>query len=196
MKKFISIAAICLLATFGAKAQGMMNISYDIGIPMGGTSDFIGQPSFRGFGLEGRVFLFDYLSYGGSFNWTVFYEETEPQEWPLEDGSGTAYGKQYRYINSFPLMATLHYYFGEWKTTRLYMGTGIGAQKINQRTDFGLYTDNEKDWRFGLAPEVGLLIPVSYNSSLNISAKYQYAVKTGKTDAVSYLSFKVGLAFM
>lgn len=196
MKKFIYITAICLLASFGAKAQGMMGVSYDIGLPMGGTSDFIGQPSFRGFGLEGRVFIFDYLSYGGSFNWAVLYEEVGPQEWPLDDGPGTAYGKQYRYINSFPLMATMHYYFGEWNTTRLYVGTGIGAQKINQRTDIGLYTVDQKDWRFGLTPEIGLLIPVNYNNALNISAKYQYAAKTGKTDAVSYLSFKIGLAFM
>ena len=195
MKKLIYITAICLLTSFGAKAQGMMSVSYDIGVPMGGTSDFIGQPSFRGFGLEGRVFIYDYLSYGGSFNWSVFYEEVEAQEWPLEDG-GTAYGKQYRYINSFPLMATMHYYFGEWNSTRLYAGTGIGTQKINQRRDVGLYTVEDRDWRFAIAPEIGVLIPVNYNSSLNISARYQYAAKTGKTDAVSYLSFKIGLAFM
>ncbi len=195
MKKIIYITVLSLIVSIGANAQGMMSVSYDIGVPMGGTSDFIGQTSFRGVGIEGRVFLFDYLSYGGSFNWAVFYEEVGPQEWPLEE-NGTAYGKQYRYINSFPLMGTLHYYFGEWNTTRLYVGTGIGAQKINQRTDMGIYTVDQKDWRFGLAPEVGMLIPVNYNSSLNISAKYQYAVKTGKTDAVSYLSFKIGLAFM
>lgn len=93
-------------------------------------------------------------------------------------------------------MGTLHYYFGEWDATRLYAGGGIGAQKIDQRTDMGLYTVNSNKWRFGLAPEVGVLIPINFNSSINLSAKYQYAVKVGDADAVSYLSFKIGFAFM
>lgn len=195
MKRYLYLIAIFILITTGSFAQGLFSISYDIGLPIGTTSDFIGQPSFRGFGVEGRGFITDNLSYGGSFNWAVFYEEFGPQEWEIDE-TGTAYGKQYRYINSFPLMATMHYYFGEWDATRLYAGAGIGAQKIDQRTDFGLYTVNDNNWRFGFAPEVGVLIPVNFNSSINLSAKYQYAVKSGDNDAVSYISFKIGLAFM
>lgn len=194
MKKSLVIIAL-LSITSSAFAQSMFTVSYDVSLPIGPTSDFIGQPSFRGFGVEGRGFLTDNLSYGGSFNWAVFYEEFGPQEWQVDE-TGTAYGKQYRYINSFPLMATMHYYFGEWDETRIYAGAGIGAQKIDERTDFGLYTINNNNWRFGFAPEVGVLIPVNFNSSLNLSAKYQYAVKSGDNDAVSYLSFKIGFAFM
>ena len=198
MKRYIYITGIIVLFSTGAFAQGMFSISYDIGVPVGGTSsDFISAPSFRGFGVEGRGFITDNLSYGGSFNWAVFYEEFGPQEWDdPENDSRTAYGKQFRYINSFPLMATMHYYFGEWDATRLYAGGGLGAQKIDERTDMGLYTVNSKKWRFGFAPEVGILIPINFNSSLNLSAKYQYAVKVGDAAAVSYLNFKIGLAFM
>jgi len=195
MKRYLYLVSILTVFATGSFAQGLFSISYDIGLPIGNTSDFIGQPSFRGFGIEGRGFITDNLSYGGSFNWAVFYEEFGPQEWEIDE-TGIAYGKQYRYINSFPLMATMHYYFGEWDATRLYAGAGIGAQKIDQRTDFGLYTINENNWRFGFAPEVGVLIPVNFNSSINLSAKYQYAVKSGDNDAVSYISFKIGLAFM
>jgi len=194
MKKIIYlILATCLSST--AFAQALFSVSYDISLPMGITTDFIGQPSFRGFGAEGRSFINDNVSFGGSFNWAVFYEEFGPQEWPIDE-SGTAYGKQYRYINSFPIMATMHYYFGEWDATRLYVGAGLGAQKIDQRLDFGLYTVNENNWRFGFAPEVGLLIPINYNGSINLSAKYQYAVKTGDNDAISYINLKIGFAFM
>ncbi len=196
MKRNIYLSGIIILFSYGAFAQGMFGVSYDIGVPIGGTSDYIGAPSFRGFGIEGRGFITDNLSYGGSFNWAVFYEEFGPDEWNVEDDTRTAYGKQFRYINSFPLMATMHYYFGEWDATRLYAGTGIGAQKIDRRTDLGLYTDNNHQWTFGFAPEIGVLIPVNFNSSINISAKYQYAVKADKQDAVSYLSFKIGFAFM
>lgn len=196
MRKYIYLIAVFTLISTGAFAQGMFSISYDIGLPLGGTAEYISQPSFRGFGLEGRGFITDNLSYGGAFSWAVFYEEVGPEEWTREGEDGTVYGKQYRYINSFPLMATMHYYFGEWNSTRLYAGGGIGANIINQRTDVGLYVVKDEKWRFGLAPEVGVLIPINFNSSLNLSAKYQYAVKAGDSDAVSYLSFKIGFAFM
>lgn len=196
MKKYIYLTGILILFSQGAFAQGMFSVSYDIGVPMGGTSDFIGAASFRGFGVEGRGFITDNLSYGGSFNWAVFYEEFGPETYNVEGDSRTAYGKQFRYINSFPIMGTLHYYFGEWDATRVYAGGGLGAQKIDERTDMGLYTVNKNKWRFGLAPEIGILIPISFGSSLNLSAKYQYAVKAGDHDAVSYLNFKIGFAFM
>ena len=196
MRKYIYLIAVFTIISTGAFAQGMFSISYDIGLTLGGTSEYISQPSFRGFGLEGRGFITDNLSYGGAFSWAVFYEEVGPEEWTREGEDGTVYGKQYRYINSFPLMATMHYYFGEWNSTRLYAGGGIGANIVNQRTDVGIYVVKDEKWRFGLAPEVGVLIPINFNSSLNLSAKYQYAVKAGDSDAVSYLSFKIGFAFM
>lgn len=197
MRKIVYIVSIIALFSSSGFSQSLFSVSYDIGLPMGNTSDYIGNPSFRGFGIEARAFINDNLTYGGSFNWAVFYEEIGPQEWEgVIEETGTVFGTQYRYINSFPIMGTLHYYFGEWDATRLYIGGGLGAQKIDQRTDFGLYTDNKDKWRFGFAPEVGVLIPVNFNSSINLSAKYQYAVKAGDHDAVSYLNFKIGFAFM
>lgn len=196
MKRYIYLIGVFTILSTGAFAQGMFSVSYDIGLPIGSTSDFISQASFRGFGLEGRGFITDNLSYGGSFSWAVFYEEVGPEEWNEDGDSRTVYGKQYRYINSFPLMATMHYYFGEWDATRFYAGGGIGAQKIDQRNDVGIYTDNSKKWRFGVAPELGVLIPVSFSSSLNLAVKYQFATRVGDNDPVSYLSFKIGLAFM
>ncbi len=197
MKKLILIIIATTFYSTGAFAQSLFGASYDISVPLGSTSDYIGNPSFRGFGVEARVFLGDNLTYGGSFNWAVFYEEIGPQEWDGDiEETGTVYGTQYRYINSFPIMGTVHYYFGEWGATRPYIGGGLGAQKIDQRTDFGLYTDNKNKWRFGFAPEIGVLIPVNFNSSINLSAKYQYAVKAGDHESVSYLNFKIGLAFM
>lgn len=196
MKKLIYIIVAILVTSAGVNAQNMFSITYDVGVPLGSTSDFIGSSSFRGFGLEGRVFIKDNLSYGGSFNWAVFYEEFGPQEWNIEGQNGTAYGKQFRYINSFPIMATMHYYIGDYDATRIYVGGGIGPQKIDQRTDIGLYSVNKNKWRLGLAPEIGVLIPVNFNSRINIAARYQYAVKAGDNEAVSYLNIKVGFAFL
>jgi opacity protein-like surface antigen len=197
MKQLIYTTAMLALFSTATLGQSLFGVSYDIGLPLGTTADYIGNPSFRGFGLEARSFVSDNLSVGGSFNWAVFYEEVGPQEFSKEiEGTGTAYGKQYRYINSFPIMANMHYYLGEWDETRLYVGGGLGVQKVDQRTDFGLYTINNNKWRFGFSPEVGVLIPMNFNTSLNLSAKYQYALKAGDAEAVSYLNFKIGFAFM
>lgn len=195
MKKIIYLIGLFLIIETGAFAQGMFGISYDIGIPMGGTSDYVSKTSFRGFGIEGRGFITDYLSYGGSFNWAVFYDEVGPELFTGEDNA-TVYGKQFRYINSYPIMGTMHYYFGEWDETRFYAGGGIGAHSINQRTDVGLYSIKNNYWTFGLAPEIGVLIPINYNSAFNLAVKYQYGVKTSKGDAFSSLTFKIGFAFM
>lgn len=195
MKKFIYLIGLFLIIETSAFAQGMFGISYDIGVPLGNTADFIGKSSFRGFGIEGRGFITDYLSYGGSFNWAVFYEEVGPDLFTSEDNA-TIYGKQFRYINSYPIMGTMHYYFGEWDETRIYAGGGIGAQIINQRTDVGLYSVEDNRWTFALAPEIGVLIPVNYNSSINLAVKYQYGVKVNDSDSFSSLTFKIGIAFM
>lgn len=196
MKKIIYLVLTFLMVNFSVFGQGMFSVSYDIGLPLGNTAEFIGAPSFRGFGIEGRGFITDNLSYGGSFNWAVFYEEFGPQQWDSDDESRTAYGKQFRYINSFPIMGTMHYYFGEWDAKRIYVGGGIGTQKIDQRTDVGLYTINKNKWRFGFAPEIGVLVPINFSSSLNLAVKYQYAVKAGDHEAISYMNFKIGFAFM
>ena len=57
-----------------AMAQSMFSITYDMSLPMGETSDYVGQFSARGFGFEGRSFLSDNTAIGGSFGWHVFYE--------------------------------------------------------------------------------------------------------------------------
>jgi opacity protein-like surface antigen len=195
MKKIIYILGFIFIS-FSSFGQGMFAVTYDIGLPIGNTSDFISKTSFRGFGIEARGFIMDNLSYGGSFNWAVLYEEFPAQEWKLEGDTRTAYGRQFRYINTYPIMATMHYYFGEWDETRFYVGAGIGPQKIDQRTEVGIYSFDSNKWRFGFAPEVGVLIPVNFNTSINLSVRYQNALKAGDAESVSYLNFKIGFAYM
>ena len=51
MKKYIYVIALLTATTSTSFAQGLFSISYDIGLPVGNTSDFIGNASFRGFGI-------------------------------------------------------------------------------------------------------------------------------------------------
>jgi opacity protein-like surface antigen len=194
MKKILF--SIIFALSFGPLfAQSMFSLTYDMSLPLGETSDYIGSFSARGFGIEGRSFLSDNISVGGSFGWHIFYESTGNQT--FEEDNLAVNGTQYRYINSFPLLVTGHYYTADDGDTRIYFGAGIGAVRVRQRTEMGLYAFENKSWTFGFAPEVGVLIPINFNNALNLAAKYQYALKAGDVDInVSYLSFKVGFAFM
>ena len=53
-----------------------------------------------------------------------------------------------------------------------------------------LFTDN----KFNL--KTNQQFPINFNSSLNLAVKYQYAVKAGDAESVSYLNFKIGFAYM
>jgi hypothetical protein len=50
--------------------------------------------------------------------------------------------------------------------------------------------------RFGIYPEIGVFLPISLNTAVHLAVKYQYAFKAGDNEEVSYLSFKIGFAFM
>src|SRR5210317_1261586 len=111
-KFFLTIAFVFALS-FSSLAQGggVWNFTWDIGFPVGSTSDFISQTSLRGFAIEGRGYVTDRLLVGGRGAWNTFYEDFG---WVTEDitGSATLYGYKRRYMHVIPLMVTGHYEFG------------------------------------------------------------------------------------
>jgi outer membrane protein W len=131
---------------------------------------------------------------GGLFTWATFYEKLGGAT--VNDGSTTLTGTQYRYINAFPMQVTAHYYTSDDAyETRAYLGGGLGAYKINQRTDIGTYALVDDYWHFGFSPEVGVLIPINMDTYFNISLKYHYAVKTKNTINYSWFGLNVGFAW-
>ncbi len=194
MRKLI-FSVIFSLSVSVVSAQSLFSITYDMSLPLGESADYLSKFSARGFGIDGRKFITDNISAGGSFGWHIFYESTGNQT--FEDGNLAVNGTQYRYINSFPIMVTGHYYTGDDGGTRIFFGAGVGTSRLIQRTEMGLYTVENKAWTFGFAPEVGVLIPYNFNNAINLSAKYHYAIKAGDLDLnVSYLTFKIGFVFM
>jgi outer membrane protein len=192
MKK-IAITAFAFLFACGVQAQGLFGVSYDVSLGMGEQSDFVGPASFRGVTLEGRWFLNQSTSLGISAAWHVFYEDAGEES--FADGTVTATGRQYRYINTLPLLLNGHYYTGVEGDTRFYFGGGIGLSSIDQRTDIGLYQIDHSHWHFTVAPEVGVMVPLSYFNSLLIAAKYHYSPKADDSIDFSYLSLRVGFTF-
>ncbi len=169
-------------------------MTYDMSLPLGETKDFVSKTSFRGFGIDGRQFVNDNLTVGGSWSWNVFYEKSEPK---LESYNGVdIYGVKYSYSNVMPFLVTSHYYFGEDGGVRAFVGTGIGT---NWKEDYfekgALISDYDNGWQFTLAPEVGIYVPVGFSSLIFVNAKYTYGFETGNVNATSYLNFGVGFAW-
>jgi outer membrane protein W len=190
------ILAIALLVGAGLAgfSQSVWNLTYDMSLPMGATKDFVSKTSYRGFGIDGRQFINDNITLGGSWSWNVFYEKSEPK---LESYSGVdIYGVKYSYSNVMPFLFTSHYYFGEDGGVRPFIGTGIGT---NWKEDYfekgALISDYDNGWQFTLAPEVGIYVPVGFSSLIFVNAKYTYGFETGNVNATSYLNVGVGFAW-
>ncbi|MCD4735620.1 MAG: hypothetical protein K8R53_06220, partial [Bacteroidales bacterium] len=100
-----------------------------------------------------------------------------------------------RYINSYPFLVTAHYYLGDYDASRAFLGAGVGAYRIIQRTNVGIYGIEDKNWHFGISPEAGIILPVSFETSLFVSLKYNHAFKAKDTIDFSYFSLHVGFAW-
>jgi hypothetical protein len=167
-------------------------LTYNMAVPFGDLKDATSDFSWRGWGFSYRNFIRDHLSLGFSFAWQGF---SEKYSGTYESGPISATGTFVLYANYVPLMATGHFYTGEMGGMRLYGGLGIGAFRIQDRYDFGLYSFYEDHWHFGLVPEAGVVIPVG-GSFWNLmgSVTYNYAFKTNDYEASSYMGIQVGFA--
>jgi len=81
---------------------------------------------------------------------------------------------------------------------RPYAGLNAGAYFISQRFTIGLKDFNASDWQLGLAPEVGVLIPLGQGWNAMVTGKYQYPLGEGTylggSRTFRYWSIGVGLA--
>ena len=99
------------------------------------------------------------------------------------------------YINSFPFLLTVDYFFGDYGSPRFFAGAGIGAYRIYQRTDMGIYTVEPREWHFGIAPQFGLAVPLNRDAYFLSTIRFNYAFKSGSIDDTSYLTINVGFAW-
>jgi len=192
--KYILLIFAALIISLSSYTQGLYTLNYTMGFSAGSTNEYISSASFRGMTFEGRGFVSDNVSIGGLFNWTTFYEELAGASFTQDNATLT--GKQYRYINAFPLLIQAHYYLHtDPYAPRVYLGVGTGAYKIVRRTNIGVWTHEYNAWQYGVSPEVGLLFPVGMDSQFNLSFRYHYVVKAKDTTDYSWFGLSVGFAW-
>ncbi len=195
MKKISILAALALIPFFGFSQGSFFGMSYQVSVPVGETSDFISQVSGRGFGIDYKGFISPEVALGGTVAWNVFYEAVPSATYETEDGNGAISGQQWRYINSFPFLFTADYFIGDYGMTRMFVGGGIGAYRMYQRTDMGIYTTEPREWMFGIAPEAGVIVPMNRDALFMATLRFNYAFESGSIQNTSYLGINLGFAW-
>lgn len=193
-KIYFTIIVIAVTFAYATAQSSLFTIAYSTGTTLGKTNDYINNYSWRGMSIEGRYFIQSDLSLGFYAAWNVFNQSLTDHEQDFENG--VLYGNQYRYINAYPILMVGHYHFLPNSAVRPYLGAGIGTYSMNRRTEMGLYYSETKSWHFGVQPEAGLWFDVAPYVNLMVAAKYNYAVKTNKSDAYSFLNINIGMTFV
>ena len=201
MKKILIFIAL-LVSTSSFAQRAYWSFNYNMSFGIGEQQEFIERGSFRGFGIDGRGFVTNNISIGGSFSWEVFDEirrNLGPQ--PIDGGidgiDGVVTGVQYRFINTLPIMVNSHFYLGNDGAVRPYFGLGIGTSYVDERTDIGLISVQGKKWGFALQPELGVVVPFGLTgAAANIAGKFRYTTETSETLPISFFSLSIGLGFI
>jgi hypothetical protein len=185
------LGALAAVTAVPAGAQDVfIGFSYGMGVTTGDTQDFIGRTSFRGFAFDWRKAVRDRVTAGFHVGWSVFNENTtRTASFPGVDISG----KQFRYINAYPILANMHYDFGRRGGLRPYIGGHAGAYIVEQRVELGLYSIEQHNWHFGLGPGGGVSLPFGDDKFGFLDVRYNHVFKNGETIDHSWWSFNIGV---
>lgn len=196
MKKiFVFTAFIMMLAIGSANAQSYTNIAYSISLPTGDLGDFISAPSFRGVAVDYRKLIKPNIGIGVSTGWNTFFEERSFATYTLDNRSLS--GKQWRYVNSFPLFLSADYYFKPGDDVNPYVGLGVGTIYNQRDTDMGIFRLEQDAWHFAFQPQVGIFYSVNHFAGISFAAKYSTGLAAGDFNAAqSFFSLNIGYVFM
>jgi len=174
------------------------SVQYQFGIPIGNTSDYISDVSWRGLGVDLDWMVKPTISIGLALGWNVFYQPTNKviNYIPGQNSPGFAIsGPQDRSFNFFPILADVRW-LPKLKTgVRPFLGLGVGAYITTQQLGIGLYSYSTTRCQFGLAPELGVLIPVDAGVAVQVSTRYNMAFKSGTIPFQQWLGLYVGVVW-
>jgi hypothetical protein len=190
----IAILSVCASIQQAAAQTSSFTTSYTASFPMGETRNFISKPGFRGFTFDYRYHQNKQVSFGLSTGWYVFYEEMGFDTYVTEEGA-TYWAKQFRYLNSFPILATLTCFSKSDKMVTPFIGVGAGITYMRKEVKTRPFSNEVDPWHFTVAPEAGLRIKSKSNVALLLSARYNYNFKTPESGYQSYMGVNIGLMY-
>ncbi len=198
IRRSLFAGALAIALPVAAQAQSshpLIGMTYSWSMPMDQTKEFTDNDSWIGFAFESKWATTDHTSFGIYLGWNEFYHRTTET---LELKNGTIFGTQYRDYNVFPLLVTGTVYAGDPDASkRLYLSVGAGAYYTHQTFDIGLSTVTSDIWQFGVSPEVGVQFNSFRGSTVQVSARYHYALESEDyvqkdPQTMQYLSVGIG----
>jgi hypothetical protein len=160
-------------AQYGSMGVFTWNWSY----PASDTKEYLENDSWVGLMLEGRRYMSPTLSASLGVGFNEFYENTNRL---IEIDNLAISGNQYRNVLLVPMLVGLQYNFARDGETRPYVGLGAGAYYSDQLMDIGIYTFEADVWHFGVAPQVGVLIPSSNrDTKFVLDVRYHLPIAAG-----------------
>ncbi len=197
--KNVCVVLIILAAFTAGYAQygGMGGFTYNMSQPMSETKDWIQEFSWRGFSLQYYYFSSDKTSLGLESGWCVFGQRLDGV---TNLPNGAISGTQIRELSALPFLVTGNYYFKPLgDEISPYISLGLGGYYITDKLSLGIFALQEDNLHFGVAPELGFLIPVG-DDYIKFALKYNRAVPAGKSTigekrGYSFMGINVGVAF-
>ncbi len=179
-----AVILILLLALASAANAGdlMYAFTYELAKPSGDTGDFIDKLSPMGGGFEIRGFNNKPFPSGLSFSSSVHFNYfTEDVSYNLPGAKALVMTDDYtetRKLSVIPVLVHSDYHFTLIKDEPPavpYLGLAVGGYWIKTESEIGGETTDCSSWHFGLAPEGGVMIPVSPEALVIIGVRYNYA---------------------
>jgi opacity protein-like surface antigen len=187
-----SLLLLMPLSVATAQSRSWWGVSFQPAIPLSNTKEFTDNFAWRGVGVDFKKQIKPNVAVGLSFGWQVFDEQTDDvvSAFGLDIS-----GDQFRYVNSWPILANVSYFFGKEGHARPYVAGNVGTYIMEHQLEIGLYAIHETNWHFGFAPEAGVAFPLHSNVTAFVNSRYNYTLAAGSVDDQSYLSFSLGVAW-
>jgi hypothetical protein len=158
---------------------------YHLSLPVGDTKDFADNDSWLGFAIEGRRFIAADLSTSFLAGWTEFDEQTAGED---------------RNLRIIPFMLGGQRYFGRPGGIQPFVGLSFGLYWIRQSVAGGSSDFSAEDVLFGVAPEIGLAIPLRPEVGMIVGTRYEVPFSggdfSGGAQSFRYWSFGLGVAYV
>lgn len=195
MKRLMYIILTALISTSAMSAQTIWSLQYSMGIPHGESKQFTDNMSFTGLEITGKTFINENIALGGYLGWNVFSESVSDAS--LKFGGAEIHGKQYRYLDAAPIMATASYYptVKEGCKLKPFVSFGIGTIYQDNTIEVGTDSFYSDGWMFGLSPEAGISYTINEKLDFLASYRYLHGFETSQVDALSYSNINFGFSF-
>ena len=203
MKWMIVVLCLCAAASTTSAQRYFASLMWSVATPAGSYRSFVTETSASGIGLDLQWWVKDQISAGVTVGYNMWSDVYRNSTHNFQSGEYDAAinGTQIHTVNSVTIMASSRYVFGRSRDVRPFVGVAAGAITSNQVLDVGFVEFNETNWHLGVAPSVGVLIPVSWQTMVDLSARMSYGFPSGtplydaSTHTISFWSINAGVTF-